>query len=58
MSTRNRLIYLGTIAALLLTAAGYGRHEAYQYEHGGRLDRYGHREAGWCEHHREDVHCR
>ena len=30
----------------------------YTWDHGDRIDRYGHREAHWCDGHHEDEHCR
>ncbi|HWW20822.1 MAG TPA: hypothetical protein VNZ06_08460 [Steroidobacteraceae bacterium] len=33
-------------------------HGPYTWEHGDRIDHYGHREAGWCDRHHEDEHCR
>jgi hypothetical protein len=30
----------------------------YRYENGDRVDREGHREARWCDGHRDDEHCR
>jgi len=34
-------------------------HGPYRYDHGDRYDRYGHREAHWCDRHRDDdEHCR
>lgn len=33
-------------------------HGPYTWEHGDRVDRYGHRESGWCDRHHDDEHCR
>ncbi len=32
-------------------------HGPYTYEHGDRVDRYGHREVGWCEKHHDSEDC-
>jgi hypothetical protein len=66
MNTLNRLAALGALAALSSLSAcvvapdggGYGDQNRYRYEHGDRIDRDGHREARWCDGHRDDEHCR
>jgi hypothetical protein len=67
MNTVTRLITFGAIAALsslsgCVIAPGHGdgdgARERYRYEHGDRIDRDGHREAHWCDAHRDDEHCR
>ncbi len=64
MNTFKRLAALGAIAALLgVSATGCliapRDHGPYNYDHGDRIDRDGHREAHWCDHHRgDDEHCR
>jgi len=32
-------------------------HGPYTWDHGDRIDRYGHREAHWCAGHHDDEHC-
>jgi len=32
-------------------------HGPYTYEHGDRIDHYGHREVGWCEKHHDVENC-
>jgi len=33
-------------------------HGPYTWDHGDRVDRYGHRESHWCDAHHEEEHCR
>jgi hypothetical protein len=33
-------------------------HGPYTWDHGDRVDRYGHREEHWCDGHHDDEHCR
>ena len=64
MNTVTRLIGFGAIAALsslsscIVAPPPHGDGERYRYEHGDRIDRDGHREARWCDGHRDDEHCR
>lgn len=52
----NRLVLIG--AALgLLNLVGCVVAGPYTYDHGDRIDRYGHHEAHWCDAHSYDEHC-
>ena len=62
MSAMNRTI-LGALSAISLLVSLSGciirdDRGGYRYEHGDRVDRYGHREERWCDNHRDDEHCR
>jgi len=58
MSSYNRISALGAIMIVLSVASCTGRdHGPYRYENGDRVDRDGHREAHWCDDHRDDEHC-
>jgi hypothetical protein len=62
MNTPNRAALWVAIAALMTLAALSGciverDRGPYTYDHGDRLDRYGHREAHWCDDHHDDEHC-
>ncbi len=52
------------LAALILSVLGVSGcivdrdRGPYTWEHGDRIDRYGHREVGWCNAHGDDEHCR
>ena len=37
---------------------GYRYYDGYRYEHGDRVSRDGRRDVGWCDIHRDDIHCR
>ena len=55
----SRMSALGAIMVVLSLSSCTGRdHGPYRYENGDRIDRDGHREAHWCDEHREDEHCR
>jgi hypothetical protein len=60
MNTSNRAAVLGAIVALLnLSGCIVARDRgSYTYEHGDRIDQYGHREAHWCDSHHDEEHCR
>jgi len=69
MSSIVRLAALGAVlAALSLSGCvweeghhghdGYVWHDGYRYEHGDRVDREGHRDARWCDAHRDYEYCR
>jgi hypothetical protein len=60
MGASHRAIVLGVIALLLGVVSGCNERDRgpYRWEHGDRIDRFGHREVGWCDSHREDEHCR
>jgi hypothetical protein len=51
------------VAALILSVLGMSGcvvqrdRGPYTWEHGDRIDRYGHREVGWCSSHGDDEHC-
>ena len=58
---------LGQTALLIMTVAAFSGlpgcivtrdRGPYTYERGDRIDRSGHREARWCDNHRDDEHCR
>jgi hypothetical protein len=59
MSTFNRLVLLVATAAVLGVSGCIVEPEQgpYRYEHGDRVDRYGHRDEHWCDYHHEDEHC-
>jgi hypothetical protein len=61
MSTWSRLAIFGVLAALMSLQGCERHHEGpgpYRYEHGDRIDRYGHRDVRWCDAHHEDPACR
>ncbi len=61
MSHFSRFTALSAILALLgigMSGCLVERDHGYRYEHGDRVDRYGHREARWCDDHHGDEHCR
>jgi hypothetical protein len=60
MNRSHRAAVLGAILALLsLSGCIVARDRGpYTYEHGDRIDQYGHREAHWCDGHHDDEHCR
>jgi hypothetical protein len=52
-------IATATVALLSLSGCVVERdHGPYTWDHGDRVDRYGHREAHWCDAHHDDEHCR
>lgn len=63
---KRRLSWLGLLGgfALLLNLSGCivhgdrGDRGPYHYDHGDRIDRYGHRDVGWCNQHADDENCR
>jgi len=47
------------VAVMGLSGCIVGRdHGSYTYDHGDRIDSYGHREAHWCDGHHDNEHCR
>jgi hypothetical protein len=47
-----------TLALLTLSGCVVERdHGPYTWDHGDRIDRYGHREVHWCDAHHDDEHC-
>jgi hypothetical protein len=63
MKTPNWKAMTGATIALLALSSLPGcvverDHGPYTWDHGDRVDRYGHREAHWCDGHHEDEHCR
>jgi hypothetical protein len=56
----NRIVVLGATLALLSLSGCIVEHDhgPYTYDHGDRVDQYGHREAHWCDNHHDDEHCR
>jgi hypothetical protein len=61
MSHLSRFAVLSAILALLgvgMSGCIVEHDRGYRYDHGDRVDRYGHREAHWCDYHRGDEHCR
>ena len=57
MQKWNRLVWMSAALALL-GLSGCVVSGPYSYDHGDRVDRYGHHEAHWCDAHHEDEHCR
>ncbi|HEY3784374.1 MAG TPA: hypothetical protein VGL55_03750 [Steroidobacteraceae bacterium] len=60
MNIFNRIVLLATFGAVLGVSGCIVErdHGPYRYDHGDRIDRYGHHEAHWCDNHRDDEHCR
>jgi hypothetical protein len=59
MKTFQRLAVSSVVLALMtLSGCVVERDHGYRYEHGDRIDSYGHREAHWCDNHHDDDHCR
>jgi hypothetical protein len=56
MKVFSRATVLGTIAAVL-TLCGCVVRGPYTYDHGDRIDRFGHHDVHWCDHHRRDPYC-
>lgn len=55
--------FLTSAAIALLSLSGCivereHEHGPYTWDHGDRVDRYGHRESHWCDGHHDDDHCR
>jgi len=70
MKIFNRMTVLGALTALVSLSGcvipGPGNYRQndrgrdrgqYTYDHGDRIDRSGHRDVGWCGHHRDDSNC-
>jgi hypothetical protein len=58
-TSRLALLMLMAIGAMGLNGCIVERDRGpYTWDHGDRIDRYGHREEGWCGHHGDDEHCR
>lgn len=61
MSHLSRLAVLSALLAFLGVGMSgcivAGDHGPYRYDHGDRYDRYGHRDARWCDDHHGDEHC-
>jgi len=49
---------LALTAVLNLSGCVAARDDDYRYDHGDRVARDGRRDVGWCNVHRDDVHCR
>ncbi len=60
MKTFQRLVVSGLLVTVLgLSGCIVARDRGtYTYEHGDRIDSYGHREVHWCDSHHDDEHCR
>jgi hypothetical protein len=61
MSYFSRVFALSAVLAMLgagLSGCIVSDRGPYRYDHGDRIDRFGHREEHWCDNNRDDEHCR
>ncbi|HEX4025409.1 MAG TPA: hypothetical protein VHX52_12035 [Steroidobacteraceae bacterium] len=56
MKMLNRMTLLGAMT-VLLSLWGCVVRGPYTYNHGDRIDRFGHHDVGWCGHHGDDPNC-
>jgi hypothetical protein len=53
-----RVVCAALMAVLTLSGCALRGEGPYTYDRGDRVDRDGNRDVGWCDVHRDDMHCR